>query len=241
MSATRAELYTRLPLLREDDWWLQLARSAPDGRVLELGAGAGRLTAAFAAAGLEVTAVERDPSMLARLRARVDDRVAVVEADVTALPELEPAGVVVLAASLLNELPDPAARRAVLAGAARSLRRDGELAVHLLGPWWLVRLAGRVTGRVYPLDGSAPVTVEIEAGPFDPWRGRRYATLTYLLPDGTVLVDELDAAVVTPGELVDTFGASGLTVVERFGAMPGEPASPDSPALHLRCRFREGA
>jgi SAM-dependent methyltransferase len=46
-------------------WALELA---PGSRVLELGAGTGKLTAALVALGLEVVAVEPDPAMLTELR-----------------------------------------------------------------------------------------------------------------------------------------------------------------------------
>jgi SAM-dependent methyltransferase len=47
-------------------WALELAPGAP--RVLDLGAGTGKLTATLIAVGADVTAVEPDPAMLAELR-----------------------------------------------------------------------------------------------------------------------------------------------------------------------------
>jgi SAM-dependent methyltransferase len=220
----RTELYRRLPLLEGDRWWLGRAAGSPDGRVLELGAGTGRLTAAFAEAGHHVTAVENDPAMLEELRGRLGGRIEVVEADVVELPAGPPVGLVALPASLLNELPNAEARRSAMAGAARRCRPDGTVALQLLSPWWLVRLPLRSTGRLHPADGSAAIDVAIEADDFDVWRARRRATLTYRFDDGTVLRDELDAAVVTPDELLDDLAAAGLeTVTASDDASPGGP------------------
>jgi SAM-dependent methyltransferase len=232
----RAELYRRLPVLDSDRWWLELARAAPGGRVLELGAGAGRLTAAFLDAGLEVTAVERDPAMLAALRARVGDRAQVVAADVTALPPLPAAGLVVLPSSLLNELPGTAARRQVLAGAARRCRPDGRVALHLLGPWWLAALSGRTRGTLRPSDGTPDVGVTITAGPFDAWGGRRRARLDYRFADGASLQDHLDAAIVTGEQLSAELADAGLSIEQRCGAAPPGGSPDDGPAWHLVCR-----
>lgn len=53
------------------DWALATVRDATDLAVLDLGAGTGKLTEVVAGMGLDVTAVEPDPAMLAQLRARL--------------------------------------------------------------------------------------------------------------------------------------------------------------------------
>ncbi len=234
----RAELYARLPLLESDGWWVELARAAPLGRVLELGAGTGRLTRALLGAGLEVEAVEQDPAMLSALRALDHPRLQVVEADAAELGEGPAAGLVALPAALLNELPDAAARRRVLAAAARRCHPQGQLALHLLGPWWLVRLPTRSTGRLHPADGGPSVDVTVSGAELDAWGARSRATLSYCFADGTVLRDQLDAAVISPTELCGVLDAAGLEVVERYGSVP--PARPciDDVAWHVLARPR---
>lgn len=245
MSAGRAELYRRLPLTVADRWWCELAATSVDGRVLELGAGTGRLTVALAAAGAQVTAVEHDPAMLAALRARlaavddpaIRDRVEVAAADATDLPDLGVHGVVMAPSALLNELPDGAARRDLLVAAAGALHRDGVLALHLLGPWWLAQAHGEVHGRLDPLDGGESPQVEIRFGTLSV-DGRRAAQLRYTFADGTVVDDHLDAAVVTPGELGSLLAVAALRPAGRFGADPGEPLGPLDTAWHVVARPR---
>ena len=219
MSAERAALYARLPVTAADRWWLELARRA-EGPVLDLGAGPGRLTGALAQTGTAVVAVEREPAMLAELEPRIarlrevdGADVELVRADVVDLPDGPPAGLVVLATSLLNELADPAARRAALAGAARRCRADGLVALHLLAPDWLLDPPASGVGRLRPLEGGSDVEVELVAGGLDRWAARRHARLTYRFADGTIAVDELDAAVVTGAELDDALATAGLVRV----------------------------
>lgn len=59
--------------------------SCPGARVLDLGAGTGKLTAALVAMGVEVTAVEPDPAMLDQLRS-VLPRVRAVPGSAEAIP-----------------------------------------------------------------------------------------------------------------------------------------------------------
>lgn len=67
---------------------LAVRRLGASGRILELGAGSGRITIPLARAGFEVTAVDSNKQMLAKLRERmatlpkrVAERITIVEAD----------------------------------------------------------------------------------------------------------------------------------------------------------------
>src|SRR5262245_61631250 len=97
------------------DFYLALAARA-GGPVLELAAGTGRLAVPLAEAGHEITAVDVDPTMLARLRRRagaaaapsgdaaVERRLEIVEADLLDL-DLPTAGTFTLAFPPAGTLP----------------------------------------------------------------------------------------------------------------------------------------
>jgi 23S rRNA (adenine-N6)-dimethyltransferase len=67
---------------------VRASTASPGDLVLDLGAGYGAITAALAAAGCRVTAVERDPRLARRLSRRfaADPRVRVAEADMLRVP-----------------------------------------------------------------------------------------------------------------------------------------------------------
>ncbi len=73
----------------------------PTRTALEIGAGTGKATRAFAARGIVVTATEPDPAMLAELRKHVPPTVVTVQAAFEDLP-LEPAYDLVYAAASLH-------------------------------------------------------------------------------------------------------------------------------------------
>jgi len=89
-------------------------------RILDAGAGIGRVAAALAARGHDVTAVEKDPDLVARSRARFPD-VSVVESDILGLSTavLEAAGrptsydVVVVVGNVMIYLADDTEARAL--------------------------------------------------------------------------------------------------------------------------------
>lgn len=154
--------------------WLALADRA-DGPVLELAAGSGRLAVPIAAAGHRVTALDIDPAMLERGRARAadaglaGDAISWVEADMRTV-RLPDAGTFALSFIALNSLmllPTREAQGAAFATMAAHLRPGGIAAVDVWVPDAedLARFDGRlmlewpradpVSGRLVTKIGSA--------------------------------------------------------------------------------------
>jgi precorrin-6B methylase 2 len=113
--------------------WLQLAADA-DGPVVELGAGAGRVSLQLADAGHEVVAVERDPDLSAELERTARERrlqVSVVSADLASPSDLSVRKIPTLAIGplhLIQVLEGPA-RSALLERLRVLMARGGTVAL----------------------------------------------------------------------------------------------------------------
>jgi SAM-dependent methyltransferase len=99
--------------------WRALARRA-GGRVLDVGAGTGRVARDLAAAGHEVVALDRDPELLAVLRQRAEG-IETVVADAADFTVAGTFGLVAVPMQTIQLLPDRAgffasARRAIAPG-----------------------------------------------------------------------------------------------------------------------------
>lgn len=105
-------------------------------RVLELGCGSGRITAGLLAAGLQVCAVDRSAPMLAELRRQLpaSPQLAVLRADLRALPLQALYDVVLAPYSLCTYWLDDADWQAALGGARARLRPGGWLLVDAFVP-----------------------------------------------------------------------------------------------------------
>ena len=156
------------------DLYLALADRA-DGPIIELAAGSGRLAVPLAAAGHDVTAVDRDPAMLARTRDRAtaegvpDGRLELVEADLLDLSVPDPPrhALAFIALNSMTLLATRDAQRAALGVLAAHLRPGGIAAVDAWIPDAddLARFDGRVflewvredpeSGRLVTKSGSA--------------------------------------------------------------------------------------
>jgi SAM-dependent methyltransferase len=109
------------------------------GRVLELGAGSGRLAVPLAARGLEVWAVDASAAMIERLRAKAGaERVHAVVDDMASLsaPGLGDGGfgVVLCAFNTLFNITDTAGQRRCLARARDLLALDGRVVIEAFVP-----------------------------------------------------------------------------------------------------------
>lgn len=114
-------LYARFPPLGEPEL---IHAAVPEGsEILELGAGAGRITHALLALGHKVVAVDNSPEMLALVRGA-----ETVLADMETLDLGRRFPVVVLASNFVND-PGRAERRAFLACCARHVAPTGQVLV----------------------------------------------------------------------------------------------------------------
>lgn len=246
MTDGRVELYARLPVTEDVGWWRDLAGGSPDGRVLYVGCGTGRLAAPMARACRELVAVDHDPRMLAAFERRLEaepelaDRVRLVEADASSLAVEGAFGLVVLPSNLLNGIVDPVARTAAARAAARHCRPDGRVVLQVLNPYWMACDDPSVRGRVHPADGGPPIDVAIRRLGFDPWEQRQRAIITYRFADGEELTDDVDAVALYPRELRALALQADLVIDERWGARPGrDDATTDAGSWHLVCRPQE--
>lgn len=225
MTSDRVRLYRRLPATADAAWWVELAAHAPDGRVLYVGCGTGRLAVAMAREA-ELVAVDADPAMLAAFRDRLADdplaaRIRLVEAAAEDLDLGERFGLVVLPSSLLNGMLEPAARAAAVERAARHCAPDGAVVLQLLNPYWMACDDPSASGRLEPTDGGPAVGVTIEPLGFEPWEQRLQARISYRFADGEQLVDDLDAVALYPRELRALIHQAGLEITDTYGPDPG--------------------
>lgn len=162
MSDDRVDLYSRLPVTEDVDWWRGLAFDSPDGRVLYVGCGTGRLGAPLAEVCDELVGVDHDGGMLAAFHQRVEGdpdlagRVRLVEADAVDLDLGESFGLVIIPSNLLNGIVDPTRRTAAARAAARHCAPDGRVVLQVLNPYWMACEDPSSRGRIQPVADEPP-------------------------------------------------------------------------------------
>jgi SAM-dependent methyltransferase len=118
----------------DQQFWAHLAARFAGGRVLELGAGQGRVTELLAATAAEVVALDISPAMLrvARHRLAAWPNVRLLLADMAVLALHQRFLLIVAANDPWSHLLDPALRRAALQRAAAHLVPGGHLVLDAL-------------------------------------------------------------------------------------------------------------
>lgn len=177
-------------------------RALPAGAsVLELGAGAGRVTHALLALGHPVTAVDQSAAMLAHVHGA-----ETVHTDIEALDLGRRFDGVLLASHLVNT-PDGARRAAFLATCRRHVSANGLVLIERLDPRWAVSVAEstieqfgmRFTIRDIRHDGELfSATMVYEAGD----RRWTHAFTAHVLDDEAI-VAALDGAGLVPRRWLD--------------------------------------
>jgi SAM-dependent methyltransferase len=240
-----------------DDWYHdvsdidatvdRVAALATDGagRVLELGAGSGRLAVPLAQRGLDVWAVDASAAMLDRLRAKPGgDRVTAVVDDMAGLTASELAGgatargedlafdVVLCAFNTLFSLTDTAAQRRCLARVGELLTPVGRLVVEAFVPPPDPSDAGESApvGAVEPRHiGLDEVVLTVSR--LDP--ATRTVTGQHVqITEAGIRLRPWVLHYQSPAGLDALAATAGLRLVERHAGWRGEPFS-DTSGVHV--------
>lgn len=138
LSAAWYDLITDADVRLRGDEDIYAGLAPPGGRLMELGAGTGRLTAGLAGRGFHVVGVDISPAMLAQaerrvaaLPADVRGRIELRRGDMTALDLKRMFDLVLLPFFTLAHVPAGAAWKNAFKVAARHLADGGLAAVHL--------------------------------------------------------------------------------------------------------------
>lgn len=230
-------------------WYVDLARRllGPTGRILELGAGTGRVTVPLARAGYQVTALDHEPAMLAalaerqqKLPAAVAGRITPVVGDLRDFALGQRFDLVIAAFNVVEHLYTRVEVDACLRAVRRHLRPGAHLAfdVQLPDPAWLARDASRRWARTrftHPVTGLA--LYYSTNHDYDPV-SQIVVIRLYYTPErrGRERVVVLSQRKFFPAELEALVAHAGLRMVERHGDFDGAPLGPGSDSQVLVCR-----
>jgi len=224
-------------------------------RILEPFCGNGRILIPPARDGHEIVGMDQAEGMLRSARAKIEglpetvqQRITLLNADVTAASWPGDFDLVLLGGNCLYELASPEEQEGCIASAARSLKPGGHVYIdndHMEGELdesWRRPGVGR---SVFPsgtcVDGTQ-VTATTETIWFDAeqrrWRARRSVTLTF--PDGRTTTREWmqQKHPVSKGEVETWLNRNGFEIEHVFGDRAGHPYEPASPRAIFWARKR---
>ncbi|MGH7634932.1 MAG: class I SAM-dependent methyltransferase, partial [Gemmatimonadaceae bacterium] len=143
-----APFYSQELATRGDvDFWRAIARERAPARILELGAGAGRITEPLAASPSRVVALDLSREMLRIARQTLAGRenICFIRGDMRELPFGRAFDLVVAADDPFSHLTSGRDREMALRAAARTLQPDGVLILDAL--WFSPRIRRRMASR----------------------------------------------------------------------------------------------
>jgi SAM-dependent methyltransferase len=195
------ELYSLLPPGREEAAVVASVTPA-GGTVLELGAGAGRVTHCLVALGLHVVAVDESAEMLARIGGA-----ETVQSSIEALDLGRTFDAVVLGSHLVN-IPDDDAVRSLLLTCARHVAADGHVFVERRDPAWFDTAGDMQVER----DGITYVVSDVSR----PAADQVTATVSYTIVERT-WSQTFTTRRVDDGQMAGLLSAVGLRIVGFLG------------------------
>jgi SAM-dependent methyltransferase len=219
-------------------------------RVLELGAGTGRVTVAMARQGAEVVGVDRMPEMLARAEARLEkepratrERVRLVRGDLRRLRLSERFDLVVSPFNVFMHLYDRRDLEQALETVRVHLARNGRLVFDVLVP--SVRELARDPMKTYR---SRPVVRPEdkrryrygETFEYDPITQIEMITMVFERegePE-SLFITPLAQRQYFPAELEALLHYNGFTIETRYGDFDGGPLTPDSDSQIILAKAR---
>jgi SAM-dependent methyltransferase len=213
-------------------FWRWVGERHPGGRVLELGAGSGRVTAVLAPTAGEVVGVDLSPELLRLARPRLArwPHARLVQADMLVLPFREPFDLIAAANDPLSHLVEAADRDRALAAVARHLAPGGRFVLDAL---WLApseeaKVAGRggrVEQRTATMDGQRLQVLE-RWKRTDDARHCCHAHYEYRCGGRRPVVADFDAHDWLADELFTRLDRAGLVVTNVWGSYQGERWDP---------------
>ena len=218
-----------------DEWYAEVTDVAatvgrlvglagPSGRVLELGAGTGRLAAPMAVAGLEVVGIDSSAAMLARIAAQPGgEQVTALHGDmVRDLPD-GPFDACLVAYNTLFNLLDAVDQQQCFRSVAERLRPGGAFVVEAIVPDLGAPAGGDVSVRSMTTD-----RVVLSVSDHRPAEQRTSGQFVELTEAGGVRLRPWSIRWAPPAELDAMAAAAGFELAERFADMAGAPFDDDA-------------
>jgi SAM-dependent methyltransferase len=228
-------------------------RLGSGGRILELGAGTGRLTIPLARDGHRVVALDRAPAMLDRLRRRVDklpravaDRIAIAKGDLRSFAVSDRFDLVIAAFNVMEHLYTRGELEGCLARVAAHLepRRGRRPAfafdVQLPDLAWLIRDPMKRWAKTRFTDPTTGKKVLYSTNhDYDPIAQIVVIRIYYEPLDGSPgRVVKLTQRKFFPAELEALLAHGGFRVVDRFGDFAGQPLTASAESQVVVCEPR---